>query len=101
MPIIWGVIVDNHTSTGCIRRPKFQLRCDDLECVECAGVFLDLTYVWSVYVAPLLAKSVLGLLPKKNNNDLTNFGNICPSDIDWEYLGNRNRKFYCQNYTNN
>ena len=55
---------------------------------------MDLTYVWSLYLAPLLARKVLGLLPKRTNADLTNFGNIRPCDIDWDFLKNRNRKFF-------
>ena len=93
LPIIHSILIDNHTSTSCRRRRKFQLRCEDRDCIECAGVFVDLTSIWSMYLPPILARVVLGLLPKKTNNDLTNFGNISPGDIDWQYLHNRNRKY--------
>ena len=88
-PIIHCILIDHHTSTGCLRRRPFQVRCDDRGCIECLGVFLDLTYVWSIYYSPLLARSIIGLLPKRTNADLTNHGNCTPSDIDWDYLKNQ------------
>ena len=73
----------------CPRKLPFQGRCLDMDCDECEGVYTDLTFVWSLYVAPLLARSLLRVLPLKSASrsvETTGFGNISPEDIDWDKL---------------
>ena len=94
MPVLHGFLISHHTSTGCLRRGKFQLRCSDPGCFECYGVFIDLSNVWSLYIAPVIARVIIGLLPKKVDKDHVNFGNICPSDIDWDKLNAQNRELH-------
>ena len=66
LPILDGIIMDNQVSTACIRRGPFQARCADPDCVECDGLFVDLTYLWSTNVPPTLARAVLKILPLKS-----------------------------------
>ena len=84
-PIIHGIITANQISTVCEKRKPFQLRCEDEECVECDGLYMDLEFVWSLYIAPLLARTVIGQLPKKKARKFVEtdmFGCISPNDID-------------------
>ena len=93
MPIIHGIILANQPGSVCLRRGPFQIRCDEPTCWECRLQFLDLVHVWSVYVAPLLARHLISLLPlKKSRMHIVNiqFGNFSPDDIDWERLERAN-----------
>ena len=89
LPVIDGIIHDNEVSTGCVRRGPFQTRCEDAECVECDGVLMDLTFLWSLFVPPMLARALLRLLPLKTRSkevEIDKYGNISPEDVDWDKL---------------
>ena len=89
LPIIEGIILDNQVSTGCVRRGPFQTRCDDPDCIECDGALTELTYLWSIFVPPMLGRSLMRILPIKSQykNDETNkHGNIGPEYVDWDKL---------------
>ena len=89
LPIIEGIILDNQVSTGCVRRGSFQTRCDDPDCIECGGTLTELTYLWSIFVPPMLGRSLMRILPIKSQykNDETNkHGNIGPDYVDWDKL---------------
>ena len=79
MPIIHGIILNNQACSVCPRRGPFQIRCDTENCWECRGQFIDLVAVWSMFVAPLLARVVIGLLPlRAERRHIQNayFGNL-------------------------
>ena len=89
LPIIEGIILDNQVATGCVRRRPFQTRCDDPGCLECDGAMTDLQFLWSLYVAPILARSLLRILPIKSQYrdiETDKHGNIRPDYIDWDKL---------------
>ena len=97
MPIIHGIVLSNQPGSVCPRRGPFQVRCDVPNCWECRLQFLDLVHVWSIYVAPLLARQLIGLLPlKKNRMHIVNiqYGNFSPDDIDWERLERAHGNYY-------
>ena len=85
----------HQVSSSCLRRGPFQVRCLDPDCVECEGIYLDLTFIWSLFVAPLLARSLLRVLPLKDGctAETHGYGNIGPKDIDWERLESGKSKF--------
>ena len=89
LPVIDAIITTNHVSSGCVRRKPFQTRCDDPDCNECDGSIMDLTYLWSLFVAPMLARSLLKILPLKTESksvETDKYGNISPDDVDWDRL---------------
>ena len=89
LPILDAIIMDHQVSTACIRKLPFQLRCLDPDCDECVGITMDLQFLWSSNVAPMLARSVLKILPIKSSAkevETAAFGNIRPTDIDWDRL---------------
>lgn len=95
MPVIHSIILNNQTCSVCLRRKPFQLRCETENCWECRGQFLDLVAVWSLFVAPLLARVIIGLLPlRPERKHIQNayFGNFNPDDIDWARLDRANGK---------
>ena len=81
--------MEHQVVSNCARRPAFQFHCLDLDCIECDGAFVDLTYLWSLNVAPMLARALFKILPIKTiaqDRIRKNFGNISPDDIDWDKL---------------
>ena len=89
LPVIDGIITDQQVSTGCVRRLPFQTRCQDPDCIECDGSTMDLTYLWSLFVPPMLARALLKVLPLKTQYqkvESENYGNISPECIDWDRL---------------
>ena len=96
LPVLDAIIIGNQVSTGCVRRRPFQSRCLDLDCVECDGIFVDLTLLWSSNVAPILVRALLRILPLKKGSfkvETDGFGNIGPDDIDWDKLERGASKF--------
>ena len=96
LPIIDGIILNNQVSTGCVRRKSFQTRCEDPDCIECDGKLMDLTYLWSMYVPPMLARSLMRILPIKTqykNHETDKYGNISPECVDWDKLERGASKF--------
>ena len=89
LPIIDAVIIGHQVSTGCLRRLPFHNRCLDYDCVECDGIYLDLEHLWSINVAPTLARALLKILPIKKNFqyvETRGYGNISPEHVDWDKL---------------
>ena len=91
MPIIHGILLTNQACSVCPRRGPFQVHCGVPNCWECRLQYMDLVNVWSLYVAPLLARQLIALLPLKRDRmhlQNTQFGNFSPDDIDWDRLSN-------------
>ena len=96
LPILDGIIIGHQVVSNCLRRPPFMPRCLDLDCIECDGTFIDLTYVWSMNVAPILARALFKILPIKTSSHdkvVKNFGNVSPDDVDWDKLDRGISKF--------
>ena len=57
---------------------------------------MDLQFLWSANVAPMLARAVIKILPIKTsakNVETEAFGNICPTDVDWDKIERGSSKF--------
>ena len=63
LPVLDGIILDHQVVSNCQRRRPYEPRCRDLDCIECDGIFVDLTFLWSMNVAPMLARALFKILP--------------------------------------
>ena len=89
LPVLDGIIIGHQVVSNCQRRLPYHPRCLDLDCIECDGIFVDLTFLWSLNVAPMLARALFKILPIKTSSRdkiLKKFGNITPDDVDWDRL---------------
>ena len=89
LPVIDAIIIGHQVSTGCLRRLPFHTRCLDFDCFECDGIYLDLEHLWSINVAPTVARALLKILPIKKNCtfvETNGYGNISPDHVDWDKL---------------